>query len=81
MPKLPLNVCYNSNPLSGPVLSIILTASCSVSIHNFFEALRYVSTLLIIPLRIADNPFQWQMVALAVILSGFRLFRYATVLP
>ena len=46
-----------------------------------FEAVRYLSTLLIIPLRIADSSFQWQVASLAIILSGLSIFRYAIVLP
>ena len=52
-----------------------------VSTDACFEAVKYLSTFLIIPLRIADSSFQWQVVSLAIILSGLRIFSYATVLP
>ena len=52
-----------------------------VSMDVCFETVKYLSTLLIILLRIADSSFQWQVVSLAIILSGLSIFSYATVLP
>ena len=49
--------------------------------HNTVEVCRYLFILLIIPLRIANNDWQWIIASVAVILNGLRLFHYATVLP
>ena len=46
-----------------------------------FKVVWYLSTLLIIPLRIADSSSQWHVASVAIILSGLTIFCYATVLP
>ncbi|CAI8031505.1 hypothetical protein GBAR_LOCUS17870 [Geodia barretti] len=52
-----------------------------IRLYFLFELLRYLSIFLIIVLRIANNPHQWWLVSLAIILCGLRIFHYATVLP
>ena len=66
---------------NGGVLGVKCSINCRIRLYFLFELLRYLSIFLIIVLRIANNPHQWWLVSLAIILCGLRIFRYATVLP
>ena len=45
--------------------------------NNFLDVFAILTTLLIIPFRIADNDWQWVFAAIAYIFHGLRIFKYA----
>ena len=49
--------------------------------QNWMDMLAIISTVLIIPFRIADSDWQWRFAALAFIFHGLRLFKFAVLWP